>query len=413
MSSLLIVANNGQDAGIAANMVNHVRAKTTGLIVLHRTNLYSDPLRSIKIHPNTGAYDEVVVISDILKPHMIEPLRQHTKVTIIERHKKFIDTYTRQEGDQLDETKSLSELAYMYLYPGEETPQILKYISDYESWSFNLEDTLPLHYGLGLESCYDGDFIDKVINNDLPYLETLINKGRIINKYVDASDKVIGEDTYRLGSIDGHTCVTANTRGVSSLFFKHVKQDSRYKDIKLFLTYGWYPSSQKYRCSIYSEDPSIDAGTIANKFFGGGSPEVAGFNTSDISQFLVQLGDKVEDDYDYARYQQVDTLANHPVVKTFMQQHERILINSMRYFSRVYGKSVVICNTPYVHPDIWFNARVSNVDMGVACALLGTGRYRIVITDFSGIDVESFAKEIDGKVMPNGTIWKYSDKGIL
>lgn len=402
---MFIIANMGQDAGIAANMIKFIYKDKEAFILVHRTGNYRNPLCNFDPVSNT----KIVVIGDILKPEHITQLRStNNNITVLDYHKKFIEGYTSTESDILDPTCSLTELAWKFLFPEKETPMIIKFITDYETWTFSLEDTLPLHYGLGMESAYDDDFIVKVVNNNKEYLGLLLQKGRVVHRYVEVLDKTTAHDTFRLADLNGHECIAANVRGVNSLFFKNVKDDTRFKDINLFMTYAWVPGIQKYRCSLYSETDKADAGAIAQTFYGGGRPEVAGFNTEDVSKLLVDLGDKVEDDYEYM-YSEVDALSVSPMVRSYTQNHERILVNSLRYYIRVLGKNAVVCNLPYPSPNIWFNARITNAEIGITYAMTSSGRYRTVITDFVGTDMQKLADEIGGRVMHNGTIWKYSD----
>jgi len=403
MQSLMIITNLGQDGGIAANLIKFVKQKTVGFISVYRTGSYNDPLGKFEYMG-----EHVIVVGDILKPDMIQSLREKYNVTVLDYHERFISEYSATENDILNPTVSLTELAWIYLFPDKEPTEIIKLISDYEMWTFNDDRTLPLHYGLGLESAYDDDFIQKLIVGDETYLNSLINKGMVVHNYVEALDKAVAHDTYRLGNIDGHDVIMSNVRGVNSLFFKYVKDDERFKDIKLFMTYAWIPSIHKFRCSLYSEDPNINAGEIAAKHFGGGRKEVAGFNTFEVHKFLVDLKDKVEDNYEY-HCTEADALSSNPMVRTYTQQHERILVNSLRYYINISGMRAVVCNLPYVHTDLWFNARVTNVDIGVTYAMTSSGKYRVVITDFSGQDMGKLANDIGGKLMPNGTVWKYAD----
>lgn len=167
-------------------------------------------------------------------------------------------------------------LTWMYFYGCEfdEIPQFVKYVSDFDCWKFEFEDSLYFKYAVEAK---DHDALDIIWNklvrdaNDskTPRLHEMVEKGKTISKYVKKEYKAYREAYAYESRIDGIKCLVVN-RSCNSLVFGDLIED--YPIVAI-----WAFNGDIYKYSLYSDKPDIDVSKIAERYGGGGHKGAAGF----------------------------------------------------------------------------------------------------------------------------------------
>lgn len=165
------------------------------------------------------------------------------------------------------------ELVWEYLYPEEEVPELIKYLSTYDVWDkerYYWDDVIALQYGVRarvglnvldmIKLLYDGYDIKDLMESGRNILRFLSNKNR--------------EECVQFGfagKVCGYTAICMNTLEFNSTSF-----ESRAYDFDLMVPFAVLPNG-KVRFSLYTASPDIDCSEIARSFGGGGHKGAAGF----------------------------------------------------------------------------------------------------------------------------------------
>ncbi len=236
---------------------------------------------------------EEVVMADISFP-MEEMLRLTNllgeKLTIIDHHKRFIDSYLAATEDleitaicNLETTKSACELAWEHFFPGTPTPEWIILLSKYDIWKGAGTDEWdlvisPFQYGMRslIKTIYD-------FSKELPSIDAIIEKGNAILTYV------VTTDNYNLTHsgfeilFKGYRTLCVNVPGVSTDTFKSV-----YNPEKHDLMMGFNYTGKFWKVSLRSVKP-IDCSLLASEYPGGGGHfAAAGFEVADINEIIKQ-----------------------------------------------------------------------------------------------------------------------------
>lgn len=176
----------------------------------------------------------------------------------------------RQEG------VSGAALTWMYFNKCEfsATPQFIQYVSDFDCWKFEFEDSLFFKYAVEAE---DYDALDILWNklvrdsNDSkhPLLNKMVESGKQISEYVKKEYKAYRKAYAYESRIDGIKCLVVN-RSCNSLVFGDKIED--YPIVAI-----WAFNGEIYKYSLYTDKPDIDVSKIAERYGGGGHKKAAGF----------------------------------------------------------------------------------------------------------------------------------------
>lgn len=363
------------------------------------------------------------VVDFAYKIHVMQELDQRYHLIWIDHHSHAIED-AEEKGFNPMGLRSIDNaacvLTWKFIFPEKDVPWSYQLIDDYDRWIFYHGESLPFHYGLDMMDIFPSDRNEetwqKIVNCDNEFMDNTLTNGLAIHEYITARDKTVMKDIafdVQLGcNIDGksinYNCCVANIRGVNSKFFDaHPKQ----KDYDAFMIYGYIPSLDQYRFSIYSNDvPRVDAGLIAQKQGnGGGHVGAAGF-LQDLLVIYPPVAEDGEDSY-VDHLEHVALMAyRSPLIKRYMSKSDRISMRSQIYFQQFFTWSAVLVNCPYTWPDIWYNISTDNAQIGVAYAMTNRGNYRGVITNLGNAKMEEVAQRVNGRIMPNGSVWFYFNK---
>ncbi|GAF99994.1 unnamed protein product, partial [marine sediment metagenome] len=163
-----------------------------------------------------------------------------------------------------------------------EPPEAVKYIADYDTWTFKFGDTTR-HFQAGLsveENINDPtsttwiELLDKRRND----FQDVLDRGRAIYKYQVGlvSSLIHGGDISQFG---GFRAFVVNVPVILASLAGEIVRERKI-DVDFML--GWSCSADKdetwkMTCSLRSTKPGFDVGAIAKRFGGGGHPGAAGF----------------------------------------------------------------------------------------------------------------------------------------
>lgn len=247
------------------------------------------------IQPN----EQIYIVDYSIMPEEMKRLLEVTKdVTWIDHHVSAIKRYENFDipirGIRYDGIAGCM-LTYCYLKhmtcngTGEikefdlsmtkDAPMFTKYISDFDVWKFEYEDTKAFEMGLQL---YDLNPIAKVKNNIFEAMFILgcevecdvISRGRDLLVYRDNWAKEYCEHTGFEVEFEGYKCFAMNLAMISSDYFKSVNEE----EYDMFIGFSYNGKTWNY--SLRST--KVDCSHIAMKYSGGGHKGAAGFSTEKL-----------------------------------------------------------------------------------------------------------------------------------
>lgn len=163
-------------------------------------------------------------------------------------------------------------LTYMYLYNTEydNIPDFIKYVSDYDCWIFKYGENTT-YFKLGMDTI-NHDALDNIWLEliDISDLLEVIDRGKLIKKYIDIDNAEYLNDYGYESEIEGYKCYVVNRKTNSWIFGK------KYNEYPLVVV--WAYNGTNYSYSLYSSDKNVDCSKIAEKYGGGGHKGAAGFS---------------------------------------------------------------------------------------------------------------------------------------
>lgn len=224
---------------------------------------------------------DVIMVDFSLPRESMERLLQETKrVYWIDHHKTAMADMKdlRIEGLCAVELAAC-ELTYIFFYPTEPVPELIRLIGRWDVWDHSDPRTEPFHYGI--ESCYTDPNNPKWLDYDI---NIIIDIGYHIMSYQEKIDKETMERAYPV-TINGYSALAVNAPQGSKKFNQHPDKDK----YDIYICYV-FTDINKCRVSLYTEKDNIYVGEIAKSYGGGGHKQAAGFITTIIyTQLLFDL----------------------------------------------------------------------------------------------------------------------------
>lgn len=214
-------------------------------------------------------------------------------VTICDHHQTFLDTGIQNLAHgicSLDQ--SGCELTWNYLFPNKKMPEFVFLLGRYDVWDNSdkirwEERILPLQFGLRNRdhSVIDQfelwqELFDEDSTEDKPFLNSLINEGKLLLEYQRTSYKNLFYHYYFPASFNGfpeHRMLCLNSPGGSSALFESQWDEEKFDGMFAFAFNG-----KTWNCSIYSTKKNIDFSQIAVGFGGGGHKSACGFQANSV-----------------------------------------------------------------------------------------------------------------------------------
>lgn len=224
-----------------------------------------------------------------------------SSIAAVSADKNFDESVRGYLRYYLSKEASGAALAYMYFYDcyWEDVPLFIRLVSDYDNWdkesiysdsfmyglvqyeqspvvSGNVWEDLFNEYNFASTNpsldVLDMEFIIENTVVEYPLVYSIIHDGEVVEKYLYVNDRSTVDSIGFESSLCGLRCFCVNARRNSQLFGDKIRE---YPLLVSFVYDG-----DKYRYSIYSEDPGVDCSKIAETFGGGGHKSAAGFTTS-------------------------------------------------------------------------------------------------------------------------------------
>jgi oligoribonuclease NrnB/cAMP/cGMP phosphodiesterase (DHH superfamily) len=202
----------------------------------------------------------------------------------IDHHKSAI--LDNPEMNMLAGTRSIvdgsaCELTWKYYFANKPMPELVKLISDYDTWTFKYGDvTKNVHMGL-ISRGYKPDddallaLIDPANAIATLYLEV---DGQSINRYITTRNKDNVKNAFEV-ELDGRKGIACNAFKTSALLFDSLRPElyEKYEFTSVFIWNG-----KHWSVSLYTEREDIDVSLIASKYGGGGHRKAAGFECKEL-----------------------------------------------------------------------------------------------------------------------------------
>ena len=189
----------------------------------------------------------------------------------------------------INTSRSGAWLAYEYFSEmddddiyNERLPMVIKYIDDYDRWVHNYPGSMLLNdawFCTPELKDPESDEWDALLNEDTKYLNSLIEKGKIVNQYRDQLAESHKKFAYEvtIKGFEQYSAVALNDRGNSKCFGDLVKQ------YQICILYHENKPGE-IAMSLYSDPAFVEAGVdvspIALKHNGGGHPGASGCSMS-------------------------------------------------------------------------------------------------------------------------------------
>lgn len=281
---MLIIHHNDNDGRLAAFLVAFYYEKRN----------YSEEIRFLEMDYNKSLLhskepfplkDEIVYIVDfsLSVEEMQEVLKVTKNVYWYDHHKTAVHKYDGVfdfdiPGIRVDGEDSAAMLVWKALYPSMDPPALVKYVSDYDSWTLKYPESKALNYALqAIDTSPDmrisATWEELMCVNGV--LLDYIKHGEFILKYIQNTGKFLA-DTIGYGILLEHPGYFP-TRSIFVVhnpcfgfdWFWLVKDNGA--DVFARVSFD----GKKYNVSLYSE--TVDVSIIAKCYGGGGHAGAAGF----------------------------------------------------------------------------------------------------------------------------------------
>lgn len=235
--------------------------------------------------PDTEGYDHLFMV-DI----SIEELMDDPRLVWIDHHISAINKYNKEVPGLRIDGVAACRLAYQYLFGARDAkkedyvnrkvfePECVRLAGEYDIWDKRDPDAEVFQLGLKSEEVR----WDYLLNDfsGTHYTQTILNKGKAVQYYVENRNKEIAERIAFTMEFDGKLFLAMNTQG-NSLVFDSLNQEG-YDGLLLF-----YYARDKWKVSMYhtKHKTDIDLSEIAVKYGGGGHRGACGFESDHMCRF--------------------------------------------------------------------------------------------------------------------------------
>jgi hypothetical protein len=300
------------------------------------------------------------------------------------------------------------------LFPDQQPPLILQYISDRHTWARIMPDTMAAGYGLSMYNTKPSrstvQLWDRLLSNTDGVLDNIVEAGKEIVKYNELLFGLYCDDLAYTTEINGVKCLAANVRYSSDILARHRNADY----YPVFVNYTYVPNIKKYKVSVYSNNDKFDISPIVEKYGGKGSKGVGGFVIDKLPFKEGQIKHySVIDGKDPLPYGDV----YHPssklrrksfMVNKFATKQERITALSQHGKTMFEDMSAIYINSPLYNVDAIQSIELTDEVVVINYVWVNFGLYRVVVTPlFEHIDLSNIANKYGGKKV-NNSVWFYT-----
>jgi oligoribonuclease NrnB/cAMP/cGMP phosphodiesterase (DHH superfamily) len=236
--------------------------------------------------------DTVYMVDFSLDPESMAFLQSSIKELIwIDHHSTVIQQAIlmgfRTPGIRLVGTAACV-LTWRYLFPDKTLPPVVKLLGNYDVWDFSDPQTLPLHFRikmLGLDPenwTYYGPLWKGLLfytpETEFFAIQKLVSEGELLVAYQAQKDAEYAQRFAFNAQLMGkrpYSAIALNIGYANSRAFASVYDPSCHELMVAFIL----SKNGDWKVSLYSDHETIDCGSIAAHFNGGGHKGAAGFQT--------------------------------------------------------------------------------------------------------------------------------------
>lgn len=240
---------------------------------------YGDAFPWERIQPN-----EKVFMADIsLQPFsLMVDLNSVCDLVWIDHHHTAISEYEKC-GVTIDGLRRNGVAACILTWnhlSNSPVPTALRYLGEYDVWNHRDPKVVPFQYGLRMEEDTDPDSpIWRQVffsNENSMWINKVVERGDLLFKYLKRGDEILMRSNSFETEFEGLRAIAVNTSGQGSQTFGETLKDY---DIGIkFCRVG----GGIWRVGLYSMQLSVDCGTLAKLYGGGGHSGAAGFSVEEL-----------------------------------------------------------------------------------------------------------------------------------
>lgn len=210
------------------------------------------------------------------------------RFTWIDHHASAIKDYKEFVGEGesfctavLEDGIAACEGAWKHLFPGEEMPEGIKLLGEYDTWRNQDKDRwenriLPYQFGMRMHCNSPETFPwDKV---DGIKCEQVVNDGLIVLKYQREQNEKACKSAFEF-EFEGLKAICLNGGGFNSDVFRSVYDEAKHDVMMPFMFNGKF-----WTFSLYTTKDEVDCSVVAKKRGGGGHKKAAGFQVHDLQE---------------------------------------------------------------------------------------------------------------------------------
>jgi oligoribonuclease NrnB/cAMP/cGMP phosphodiesterase (DHH superfamily) len=222
--------------------------------------------------PNVEGRDVLMVDFSYKRPVVEDMLRQARSITLIDHHKSAIedlkpllDTGAVQGYTDIEHSGAM--LAWRYLNPGQDAPQLLKHVEDRDLWRFALPGTREIQANV-FSYEYSFDNWDRLMS--IPTEQLMADGAAIERKHMKDIRELLSVSTRKM-LIGGHIVPVANLPYTMSSEAANILAEGQ-------PFAACYYDGPEYRIfSLRSREGGADVSEIAVQYGGGGHKHASGF----------------------------------------------------------------------------------------------------------------------------------------
>lgn len=225
-------------------------------------------------------FPELPADADVLMLDMAYPRERHLELekrvkslTVVDHHISSMKAIGDLPNTHFDMNHSGATLAWLFLHPGVQIPELLLYVEDRDLWRYKLPDSREFFTGL---SSYEKQFDlwEDIHCNFKDRVMTLKKEGSVLLRMLTRKvEEMCGSVFWK--EIAGYRVPVVNATCFTSEVGERLNQ--LYPDAPFA---AYYYDKEKIRCWGLRSQGKTDVSEIAKSFAGGGGhPNAAGFTT--------------------------------------------------------------------------------------------------------------------------------------
>jgi len=261
--------------------------------------------------PDLTEYDKVIMCDiSFPKEEMYKLIKKLNKNFIwIDHHISAINDCSLYLNDEfgLRDTKfAACELTWMYFFPDETMPEIVRLLGMYDSFRHKNtnEETIVLEFQYGARQCISNyeeayrelEFSLRTDDNAFNIVHSILNKGKSIYQYLCTEAKQAYKNGFEI--ILEESLMLPDYRTKSRKFICFNKE--RFNPINFGIDYHkdgytgaacFHYANGIWNFSLYNDNEEVDCSTIAKQYGGGGHKGASGFKLNN-EEFLKLINGK-------------------------------------------------------------------------------------------------------------------------